>query len=600
MIDTQKKKAFENFSSSGFRADPLSGLFVPESVPLNDVKTLISDISKSDEATRAAFEKRIDRKLGTLYSTWYSLFASTVSHYGAANKPQHTAPMTLLRQAFRQSLIDQVIINARVQQVKMVCERVITPKRQKGWSVKSIRHADPYYKPTKSDLERIKEVEDVILHPWVEVHPDFRDFLVKATQSQLIIDRNCMPIVRDSKGKPLRWYLIPPDQVKPRYDILYRYMQQHGLTDVNRGVESFYQTTNVDLTDIAFVQELETLQIAGAWKQGEIEIDITNPSDELDHMGYGVSMFERSMEATAILLYAMKYQKEYFLKNYPDQMLVINGEVDPTGLELFKQSIYASAGPQGNQRFPILPLNDEDYKVQLLRLTDTAVDMQLISLIRFLVAIKCASFRMHPSTINLAPDMGERGSIIADAQDQADILGSMVEEGLKSLLQSIGHFLNRAIINPWYDDIVFTWEVEDVPPEEKRIAMWTQKVAMGVMADEFRADEGLPPLEEASDGRYSGQVPLSPFILQDKELEMQTEMMEQQAELEEQRIDNSGFTGGGNPTPSGGPSNVKGTKEKPPKPKSQQPKARPKTKPKAKSKVKKSLGILSYLIRRSD
>jgi len=402
-----------------------------------------------------------------------------------------------------------------------------------------------------------------------------------------IVASNCMPIVRDSNGKPLRWHVLPPDQIKPRYQIIYRYMREHGITDQFKGLESFYAQYGVDLSDMAFVQEIDDYQIAGAWRENEIVIDITNPSNELNKMGYGYSMFERSIEATSVLLYAIRFQKDYFLKNFPDQMLIINGEVDPAGLEYFKAQLYANAGAQGNQRMPILPTNDEDYKVQLLRLSDTAVDMQLISLVRFFVAIKCAAYRIHPSTINLSPDMGERGnSVIANAQDQADVIGSLTEEGFKGLLQSLAHYINRALIKPWYDDLVFTWSVEDVPPEKDRIALWTQKVAMGAMADEWRATEGLPPLEEVTDGKYDGKVPLSPFILQAKEMDMQQEQADQMMPLEESRGNAEDFTGGAK--------NKYGTPGKPHKKPESKSKKKP-TKKKPTKPVKKAMVFLNLL-----
>jgi hypothetical protein len=108
---------------------------------------------------------------------------------------------------------------------------------------------------------------------------------------------------------------------------------------------------------------------------------------------------------------------------------------------------------------------------------------------------------------------------------------------------------------------------------------------MGATADEWRASEGLPPLEEATDGKWDGQTPLSPFILQAKEMEMQQQQAEEMMEMEESRGNAEDFTGGAK--------NKYGTPGKPrKKPES---KSKPAAKKKAKKPVKKALVFLKLL-----
>src|SRR5579872_6112410 len=523
-----------------------AGLLLPKDINPKDIKQVIKEISSGSPAEQAAYEKRLDRKLGTLMSAYYSLFATQLSTMsGAVSKPRHTPPMTLLRQSFRQSLVDQLIILARIEQVKFVAQRTFAPKKKKGWLIRHKRYADPYFKLSKEDEKRIEEVSEVVAHPWEEVHPSFKDFLVKFTEDQLIIDRVCAPITRSYTGKPLKWYLIPGDDVKPRYDVLLRYMQEHNIYDEKKVLGIFFAQQGIDLTDMAYVQEIDDFRIAGAWKKGELALHISNPTNEMNNYGWGRSCFERSLAATTMLLLSMQYNTKIFQKNYPDQMIVLRGEMDPIGLEYFKQQIYGTNGPQSNERLPILPTNDPQFQMDLLKLRDSMSDMQFIQMMRLAVSWKCSAFRMHPSTLNMSPDQGERGTVIAGVNDQADVIASMQEEGYKGLLNSIADFINTNLIEPWYDDLFFDFSIEDIPPEADRVALWTQKLSNGLTFDEYRADEGLAPLEEITEGKYDGKVPGSPFILQAKELDMQQEMAEEQAAMEEERADMEGFTGGG-------------------------------------------------------
>src|SRR6185437_13656262 len=193
MSDQAKGKVFSQYNPgnralAGFTSTE-SGLLVPNEITPKDMKDVLNDVMKASPEEQKAFEKKLDKKLGTLMSAYYSLFTTTVSNYGAAGKPRYTPQMTLLRQTFRQSLIDALIVNAREQQVKMVSKRVLAPKLEKGWQVKHIRHADPYFRVTPDIQKRISEVEDVIENPWNEVHPNFRDVLVKMVRGELIVDR---------------------------------------------------------------------------------------------------------------------------------------------------------------------------------------------------------------------------------------------------------------------------------------------------------------------------------------------------------------------------------------------------------------------------
>ena len=112
-----------------------------------------------------------------------------------------------------------------------------------------------------------------------------------------------------------------------------------------------------------------------------------------------------------------------------------------------------------------------------------------------------------------------------------------------SHLDGIAQFTGRALITPWYDDLVQVWSVEDQPNEVQRIDLWTKKLAAGAMVDEYRHDEGLEPLEVMTDGKVSGKYVNSPFFFQQQQVAMMEAQQEQQAQAGADREDDSGFTG---------------------------------------------------------
>src|SRR5262249_7748858 len=237
--------------------------------------------------------------------------------------------------------------------------------------------------------------EDMIFDPNPEVHPGgLPAVLVQAAQGEMILDRKVMVVMRDRLNRPLSFHLLPPDDIKPRYQVLLEHMEsvnqmrmggfrtnrQVTQQDYYQVVESIFDKYGVDVSNAAWVQEVDGV-VLGAWSAEECSVDIKFPSDELNQFGYGKSPLERSLEATTLLLLSLNYNKGTFLRNYPEAFLIIEGDYDPVGLEAFKQKIYAEVGPQGNQRLPVLSTGDVGQKANLLKLRDTPREMEMPQMI---------------------------------------------------------------------------------------------------------------------------------------------------------------------------------------------------------------------------
>jgi len=528
-----------------------AGLFVPSWMKQGDQPLMraISQLAQGVDTNaispseKRTLDKQLEKKIGTLFRIYYNLWNSSVA-WGAAEKPVSTPTTELLRETMRQSLIDRLLVNARVFQVRHVCRRVAHDSHEKGWSVKHKRWEEYDYKPTPDIDRRCQEMEELILHPNPEIHGGvnpLRDALAKMVRGELVLDRKVMIVIKNKFGIPQSWHLLPPDHIKPRLQVLLKHMQVFKFYSQDQAIQDIWNKFQVDLTNAAYVQEIDN-KIFGAWTADECIVDYVNPSDEMDRWGWGVSPLEESLEATTLLMLGLYYNKQNFLSNYPEAFLFINGDVDQEGLEVFKKQIYAQIGTQGNQRLPVFATGDSNFRTELHRLRDSLTDMQFIQLLRFAIALKCAAYRAHPSLINFSPDMGDSKALINE-EDQESVIANSQEEGYHSLLANLGDFITAGLIEPVYDDLRVVWSIEDRPTKSELIDLWTKRVALGDTIDEYRRDMHEPPLEEVTDGQFSGKMVNSPFALQYAQMKEQSAMQQQQLQMEQQRNSGEGFSG---------------------------------------------------------
>ena len=512
-----------------------SGLLVPSST-LAEIAAEVDTLDKADQRVQA-----MQSKIGSLFSWYYSVWANMVT-WGAAEKPRGTPRFRLLRETSSRSLLDALLINARLHQVRHVAHRVVVQGREKGWKVVHKLYDDPNFKVDDATMKRCLQVEDLLEAPNPEIHPTgMKDFMLKAVQGELILDRKAMVLVAGQDRRPRSFHLLPPDGIRPRFEVLFKYMTQFpGITSPTQAVEYIFNTQKVDISNAAYVQVLDDGRIYGAWDKDEISVDITNPSDEIDRWGFGVSCLERSLEATTILLRAIDYNKTVFESNYPEAFLVFSGKVSQEGLDAFKKMLYAQVGPGGNQRLPVFATGEVDNianKAQLLRLRDTFRDMSFPQLLRFFVALKAAAYRAHPSLLNMAPDSGGMRPLI-NSETQEEAIALAQEEGLHALLDNLADWLTRALVKPWYDDLKLIFTVQDAPKELEELQIWTMKTQVGMTVNEFRAAQGLKPLEEVSG--VDGNFIANPLFFQQKQMAM----MEQQAQMQQSQAAAYGEPGG--------------------------------------------------------
>ncbi len=537
-----------------------SGLYISREDMVAELQSLREKLEKGD-ATEA--DLRRSARFGAFQSgaviSGYMGLLRNIQRYGASEKPMGTETHLSLRRAAKDSFLDSLIINARLIQMRHVSQRVYTKGKQKGFQVQHKRDSDPTFKITPSIRRTCQEIEDKIFKPRADVHPSgFRDAIAKLVQGELVIDRKAIVVQRDRRERVLQWHCVPPDDIKPRNEVLLKYLpanltgfqgfdarakrhkpgevvsalRQVNDNHLNYAAQTIWDKFKVDVSNAAYVQEVNGY-VLGAWARDEIMVDVTSPSDEIDMFGYGLSNLERSIDVTSMLLYTWNYNKGQFLENYPEAFLTVSGDaVDTSGLELMKADIYAEVGPQGNSRLPVVNLGSGDAKAQLLRLRDTAKDLEMPQMLRMCAAFKCAAYRAHPELVNLNPDRGgDRPAVIANV-DEAFQIDLSQEEGLGSLVESMATLFTRIFCEPVreYQDYIVVAALDEQMDEKALTDLWTGRTNAICTVDEARLALGMDTLEKATAGESNGRYINNVFFGQQQQQQQQA-MQQQMAML---------------------------------------------------------------------
>lgn len=517
-----------------------SGLVVPGQV-IESLQKAALDRQK--QARSAFFSDRGDAKDKTWLGTPeevktdnpdYGQFLSYYAQYqpwniaGGWRKPTDTVPFAFLRDVARKSVIDRLILDTRIAQVKHFARPVVVPNIQVGFRVVHERYKDPTFQEDDDVKRRCAEVQRRLCNVTPEVHNTIRDFFTMMVEEELTLDRKCIVIYRDREGRPEHFHAVDGATVRPRLQVLLPWMFENKVYNEGVAAEILSYKHKVDITNASYVQEVDG-QFVASWTAEQMSVDITNPQASVNHYGYGLSLLEKSLEATKAFVFAWNFNTELFKTNYPEAILAVLGDYDPVGLETFKRQVLGEVGPGSNWRLPVIPGGPGDqFKVEVQKLRDTPQEMLFGEMMRMLVAIKCGAYRMHPSEVNFSSDMGSQSTIFG-RQDTESEVANAVEEGLHTLLDSMADWLTRAIVKQNYDDLQFIWDGLNRPDENTLIANLSAETAAYKTVNEARAEKNLPPLEDEM-GDYIN----NPLFFQMAQMKQMEEQQQQQQEQYEQ------------------------------------------------------------------
>jgi len=449
-----------------------NGLIVPERVTL--AKKMEEEAQK--QAARGKF---------------FSQYSQARDMAGTGyHKPNSSIQFDLLRLSREKSLIDKIIIMARVAQVKYLSKKVVVPGKQVGYRVVNENHADPNYSPTEDVIRRCKEVEKIIENVNPMIHPNgFIDFAAVCTDQELTYDRKAMVITKDRTGAPCSYHLVDGTTIRPVIEVLMDFAKKNKTTR-SASYEGIFKTYGLDVTNAAYVQVIDALPVA-CWTAEEMSVNITNPSVEIDRWAYGAgSALEQSIMATQTWLNAWAYNDGLFNQDSPESMLFLYGDVDPIGLGAFQRQVLDQSGSGDYQRVPVIPA-DENFKAELIKIRELPKDVQFAEFLRIIIQLKTAAFRAHPSIVNFTIDKGSSGGMsIGNGANEDEILSDAKQEGLESIIFGHASWLTKVVIKPRYDDLVMIYDT-DLADEDRRIELISKQLKAGMTFNESRRSMGL-------------------------------------------------------------------------------------------------------------
>lgn len=486
-----------------------NGLYVPERATL---------AKRMEEAKQAASAR----------GKFFSSMAYTQSSAGPGyTKPSDTMPFEMLRQARDKSLIDKIIIMARITQMKHIAKRVVVPGKQTGFRIVHELNADSNFKPTEEVIRRCKEMERIVANVDSTIHPaGFRDFAAVATDQELTFDRKALVITPDRTGRPIRYHLIDGTTVRSVIEVLLSYKKKKEIKDNGYAIESFYREYNVDLSNAAYVQIVDELPVA-TWTTEQMSIDITNPSVEINKWAYGAgSALEQSIAASISFMNAWAYNDGLFNQDSPESILFLYGDYDPIGLGAFQRQILDQTGSGDYQKIPIVPA-DQDFKTELVKLRELPKDIQFAELMRIMIQLKTASYRAHPSIVNFTIDKGSGGGMNIGDNSEDELVQSAHEEGFETLAHGMAEWLTRVLVKPRYDDLVMIFDV-DTEDEVKRVELIDKQQKSNMTFNEGRRASGL------TGNLLYGDVPDNANYLKSMELHQAKEQQDKMAQMQQQ------------------------------------------------------------------
>ena len=326
------------------------------------------------------------------------------------------------------------------------------------------------------------------------------DITVEPTHTivaQGLVVSNCMVRFRDRGGFPRQFHMIDGGTLKPIVRVLYEWVEEHKGEENQWGpdmwdvaAEALSYEVGFDMTRAAYVQEVDGVIVA-AWATAEIDVDITNPSVEINRLAYGRgSAFQRSMTLTDLAISMIDYNRGLFSVDYPENALFLFGDYSPSGLEAFTRQLTSQVGNRNWSRLAIIPA-DPEFKAQLQKLRDTPKDMVFDRLWQLVIALKAASFGMHPSEINAAGYESEAPALNQPNEEKQ--IAYAKEEGLHGLIQHLADWLNRAIVTPRYPDLRMRWHVR-LDTERERVELANLRVQQYGTINEARKAENKSPI----------------------------------------------------------------------------------------------------------
>ena len=403
----------------------------------------------------------------------------------------------LLRRMSRSPIIKS-IIGTRIEQVadfakpqpdKYSTGFVIVPRKK--------INQDTDQKLTKEDKERIAYLTDFVINcgdsnvTWEG--DDFDSFLRKVIADSLAMDKMTFEIIRDRRGKPVKYIAVDGATIKLALNTKDNYL--------NRIEKDGYMPAYCQVWDD---------QILTDFYPQELCFGIRNPTTDMRYNGYGISELEDLISTVTSMLWADQYNSNFFSQgSMPKGIMKVSGNVGQHKLNEFKQMWLSQVqGAQNSHRTPMIEADKFDY----IDLHKNNSDMEFEKYKEYLIKVGCAVYKIDPSEIGFPMNNG--GKATFNSGNNEEKISYSRDKGLKPLLKFVQNKMNKYVIwqlDPNYEFKFVGLDTETESQEEERIV---KAVASYMEINEARKMKGLPPKPEYD-------IIANPVVQQAKMLAMQ-------------------------------------------------------------------------------
>ena len=339
--------------------------------------------------------------------------------------------------------------------------------------------------------------------------------------------------------------------IQPRLQVLAEWMLRHPATGTLDNAfialqAALYRkppadpqtgrTRYINLDRAAFVQVVNG-EVTDAWTEEEMEIGIANPSNAIDHWGYGTSPLEASMLLGLMFNKAINFNMNLFDTDFPEAIIAVRGDYNQQGLAAFKRAIQEFDPGEGGLRLPII--DGEDIEMNVVPMREAPREMQMVEMIVKVANLVCGFYGVHPGLINIS----EEGGQIQIGYGSDSQVEQAVGTGFHVYLLDQAHYLDTAIVQPIYPDLTTIVEGLDVESEQARIAR-EQHDSTFMTFNESRKMKNLPPIAAGIPKEIGDFAVNNPGYMGAVQVLMQAQQAEQMAQQQGMAAYEQGNFGG--------------------------------------------------------
>ncbi len=183
--------------------------------------------------------------------------------------------------------------------------------------------------------------------------------------------------------------------------------------------------------------------------------------------GYPPSHVEDAIEAILAFANTWEYNSSQFTRGLMAEFILgISGDIHDDDIDAFVDMLREAAqGVRRAHQPPVMPL-PADGDIKKIDLKPNNKDMQFEVWMSLLIALACACYRMHTSTINAKPWEGGSGAALSDGSKDKEIALAK-EEGLQGDLGHLCDALLTPLAKACHPDLEVVMEWGDFDPQKE-------------------------------------------------------------------------------------------------------------------------------------